>query len=118
MKRPLIGEYMSKTFDVDTVVEGMSDYFASQSDLLIGKPLDIGRLFYKRLHDECSNYPDIEDYEVVWDHNWTIVTGMICHKDGRTAAFPINEDAANARRERITLIDAGINIMLKRLGLK
>ena len=108
---------MSKVVKPDKVVEGISDYFASHSDMLIGKPLDLGRLFYVMLHRALLPYDEVTDYEVCWDHVRSRVVAM-AEAHGETAFVVIDEEQAVARRERFAVILGQIEVLLGRLGLK
>lgn len=119
MERPLVGEFMSKVFDAENVVEGINDVYASQRDLLIGKPLDIGQLYYKRLRDVCMMHATkVTDYEVVWDHNRSMLLGMIEVDGEHETHCALSELAAMARRERYALIDHCIREMFCNVGIE
>lgn len=107
MERPLFGEHISKIIGVDRIVEGINDYYDSQASLIIGRPLDLGRLFYYKLHLACARHPEVTDYEVTWDHSRAELFGQV-EARGHVGAAVISEHHAMARSQRIALVDAAI----------
>lgn len=117
MDRPLVGEYMSKHTNVNSAIAGLNgDFYANHHHVLIGKPFDIGRLFYVKLATACARYSAVTDFEVTWNHRIGALLGSIEAHNEEAHAF-INENEASARQQRIQIIDQTVLRLLQDLEL-
>lgn len=107
---------MSEVTKMDKVVEGINDYHESQQDLLIGRVIDIGRLFYIKLSKAVEQHKEVTDVEVVWLHNTKTLIGLI-EADETVFSYSVQESEADARSERLSLIDNAILSILNNAEL-
>jgi len=110
LQRPLVGEFMSDVCEPNKTINGAFDYFANNNDFLVGKPIDVGRLFYIKLYNLYFEDKRVLDFEVVWNHQKMTITGMVEVKE-RVIDYTFKESEASARRERHALVDKALRFI-------
>lgn len=75
----MIGEPLSLTLNVDEVIYHVANrqYYANATDVVLGKPLDFGRLVYYKTYEKFHRDPNVVEIECFHDHHRGRITASV-----------------------------------------